>query len=189
MDFIVEHRSSGLDEVALFLAAVGRSAISTVVVVVATLAAAVRRRQWAWGAAVSLAAIGSVALAAVGKALIERPRPPSSQAILVAHGSSMPSSVALLCAGMATAAVLGWEPPAHGRRRVALAWVSVVALVFGAAVVYLGVHWISDVLVGWGLGCAVGAAAVPTGRVASSWLREVAPGLFAAADRFARPER
>ena len=185
LTFIVDHRTPVLDDVALFLMYVGQSWASVVLVILAILLITVRNRQYSWGVGVCVAAIGAVVVAAAGKAIIDEPRPPFELALVAARGSAMPSSVAVLTAAMAVAAVRGWvEPSERGHRRAVLAAVSVVAL-FGGAVLYLGVHWLSDVLVGWALGIAVGLAAVPLGRWGAIGLERLLPSVFAWADRFA----
>lgn len=189
MRFIVDHRTPVLDDVALVLMHVGQSDISSVVVVLATLAVTVRTRRWSWGIGVCIAAVGALVVAKVGKLLIQRPRPPVADAMVVAHGWSMPSSVAVLCAAMAVAAVVGWtDPQPGGRRRGAIA-VTVLALIFGWAVMYLGAHWLTDVLVGWALGALVGLAAVPLGRWVATLLQRWVPGIFRWLDRFGQPVR
>ena len=104
---------------------------------------------------------------------------------MAARGSALPSSVAVLSAAMAMAAVVGWEQPRPGGRRLAAIVATSVVVLFGAAVIYLGVHWTTDVLVGWTLGALVGLAAVPAGRVLAGWLQRIAPNLFAFFDRYA----
>ena len=184
-NWIEAHRTPWLNDLARFLMHVGQSEIAPIVVLAATLLVAVRWRQWAWGAAVAIAAVTATIVAAVAKAVIDRSRPPLSLAMVVAPGSSMPSSVALLCAAMGVAAVFGWERPTPAGRRRAVVVVSAVVLLFGAAVVYLGAHWTSDVLVGWAAGIVVGAVSIPLGRVTAAVVQGWLPGAFAWADRYA----
>ncbi len=58
--------------------------------------------------------------------------------------------MALVVAGSWSAAAL---------RRTTVALLACGAVLVGAAMVYLGAHWLTDVLAGWGLGAAVGAIA------------------------------
>ncbi|NEK84273.1 phosphatase PAP2 family protein [Blastococcus saxobsidens] len=74
-------------------------------------------------------------------------------------GFAMPSSIAALTAEAAVPLIL------YGVRRAdAVGGLVVVVLgtgtaMVGAAMVYLGAHWVSDVFVGWALGAAFGLAA------------------------------
>jgi undecaprenyl-diphosphatase len=187
IQFLISHRLGPLDHLAYAMKGVGESSIVRLEVVALVAVVGVRGRRWAWGLGVALAAGAALVVADVAKAVVDRPRPPEHLALVPAPGSSMPSSVALLCAAMGMAAVAGWDRRGRPRRwDAALAVASVVAA-FGWAVVYLGVHWPSDVLVGWAMGAVVGVAAVAVGR----WLVAVGlgawPGLFAELDRWARP--
>ncbi|MFN8018573.1 MAG: phosphatase PAP2 family protein [Acidimicrobiales bacterium] len=164
LDWIVAHRTAWLDHVAFALKDIGQSPVSDVAVVLGTLIATVRRRQWAWGLGMCLAAVGALVVSALGKAIVARPRPPLEDALLKAHGWSMPSSVALLCAALGVALIAGWDTGGRPHRRSSIAVVVAIAAVYGWAVVYLGAHWVSDVLVGWALGIAVGAASVVVAR-------------------------
>ena len=106
-------------------------------------------------AAVALALVASLLL----KDLFTRARPQPPLALVYARGWTMPSTDAAITAA-ATAALV-----AAGRwsGRLKSVWVSAVATVFcivvGGSVIYLGAHWLSDVLVGWLLGAAIGIAA------------------------------
>ncbi len=163
--FIVDHRTPLLDDIALFLMRVGQSKVSFFVVIGLTVWWTLRHRAWAWGVGVSLAAVGAVLLAAVLKAIIERPRPPLESSLTEALGWSMPSSVALLCAAMGVAVVVGWRHRTGRGRALAVAVIGSLLLVFSAAVLYLGAHWATDVLAGWVLGVLVGLASLPFGRL------------------------
>jgi undecaprenyl-diphosphatase len=100
------------------------------------------------------------------KGLVARVRPPASLALLAQPGSSsFPSGHAL--AGVllfgTLALMLAASPPRRPLRLWAAAGVALVGLAIGASRVYLGVHYMSDVLGSWLLGTtmlSVWAAAV-----------------------------
>ena len=164
LTWVVDHRTPWLDHLAFFLKDVGQSPVSVVAVAMATLIATFRTRQWAWGLGMVLAASGAIVASALAKAIVQRPRPPVDDALVVAHGWSMPSSVAMLCAALGVALVAGWDTGGRPHQRSSIAIVVGVAALFGWAVVYLGAHWASDVIVGWALGAAIGAASVAVAR-------------------------
>jgi undecaprenyl-diphosphatase len=86
------------------------------------------------------------------KPAIDRPRPPRDLALYDTYESAMPSSHALITAAIVVAVVMAdWWTSERLRRIVLVAGV-VGCFVVGAAMVYLGVHWVTDVLVGWVLG-------------------------------------
>jgi undecaprenyl-diphosphatase len=131
-----------------------------------TLAVAVwlawRRGQW-WSA---LWLLGVVAVAAAAqqvlKAVVARPRPVWPDPVDHAHYAAFPSGHAMtatVCCGL-----LLWVLYRHGpgprawRAAVTVAAVSVVGV--GLTRVWLGVHWLSDVVGGWLLGALTLAAAV-----------------------------
>jgi len=96
------------------------------------------------------------AIATALKSLVDRPRPPADLALVVPSGSSMPSTVAALTAGIAVALV--WAPRwPRSLRRVVAVLLALLVVLIGAAMVYLGAHWASDVLVGWVIGALIAA--------------------------------
>lgn len=187
LQFIVMHRRWSIDEVTLAMKEVGESSMARLVVIALVLAIAVRGRRWAWGVAVSLAACAAIVVADVAKAMIGRPRPPEHLAMVPLSGTAMPSSVSLLCAAMGVAVVVGWDRRGRPRRWGAVAAVAAVVGAFGFAVVYLGAHWPSDVLVGWAMGAIVGVVAVVVSVPLVAGARRLWPWLFDELERWARP--
>jgi undecaprenyl-diphosphatase len=117
-------------------------------------------------AAVLLAlAIGASDLLSVRlvKHAVARTRPCKVDPEHVAHplgcgaGTSFPSTHASNSA--AAAAVFAWGAP-----RLSAVGIG-VALLVGVSRVYLGVHWPTDVIAGWALGAALGAALVALSRL------------------------
>ncbi|MBN3931367.1 phosphatase PAP2 family protein [Streptomyces verrucosisporus] len=116
------------------------------------------RRPALW---LSAAAIAGTVLQQVLKALFDRDRPRWSDPVDSASFAALPSGHAMTAA--LTCGLLLWL--AHLRQagrpvRLAVVWMGAVSVAgVGFTRVYLGVHWPTDVVVGWLLGFAVAAAA------------------------------
>ncbi len=112
------------------------------------------RRRWIQLTAYSLTIITSELCIGPLKSLIDRPRPPAP---LVSTGSaSFPSGHAIAAAVSAAGIVIALIPP--GRKR--LKWeiyAGLITFVMAMSRVYLGVHWLTDVVAGSliGLGLAL----------------------------------
>ena len=122
---------------------------------IAALTATARRREAVFlFAAMTAALLLDIAL----KLAFARSRPPLDQALVQAGGYSMPSGHSMSSATFALALiVIAWPT----RWRVpATVLAATFALLMGVSRIYLGVHWLTDVLAGWAM-----AAAVVTGTM------------------------
>jgi membrane-associated phospholipid phosphatase len=124
---------------------------------------------WGRRARAALVALGLLigwAISEGAKAGVGRSRPPAADALIALPGSaSMPSGHALttlVFLGVLVYVAFRWRGGgglASAGRGAGLAWgallvATVVAVLIGVSRVYLGVHWLSDVLGGWCLGGA-----------------------------------
>ncbi len=93
------------------------------------------------------------------KQAFQRPRPSLFHEIATLHSYSFPSGHAMASAAVygSVATVLARAYPAQ-RRAILLGACSLVLLI-GLSRVYLGVHWITDVLAGWAAGAFIALAA------------------------------
>jgi membrane-associated phospholipid phosphatase len=97
--------------------------------------------------------LGAVLLHALVVELMRRPRPPAPQALVHAPGWGYPS-------GHTTQAVAAWRMLlvllARGRgpgtRALLILGVTAIVLLVGSSRIYLGAHWLTDVLGGAALG-------------------------------------
>jgi undecaprenyl-diphosphatase len=150
-----DHRVDVLDDVAVWL--VSASALLGLMSAAAVVWVCVALWFGGWRpmitAVLVLAAVTS--LTAWLKPVIDRPRPPADLALTQVTSSSMPSTVAIITSSIVVAIVMtDWWVSDSLRRAVAILG-AVGCLVIGAAMLYMGVHWLSDVLVGWGLGSSL----------------------------------
>ena len=125
------------------------------------------RRLATW--AVTTAVIGGV-LGVVLKLLVERSRPAFPEPVASASGFSFPSGHslnAMLCVGIL---ILIFLPVlSRGRRIVAYLIGAALVLLTGYDRIALGVHYVSDVVAGWGVALAVLAGTTGAFEV---WRRE-----------------
>ena len=117
-------------------------------------------RHWHGALAVGLSIGVTEFLVAAVKHAVERPRPPSDQALAHAADFSFPSGHAA-----ATTAVFGllvWLALRHlhgATRTAAVIAGAAVILGVGLSRIYLGVHYPTDVAAGWLVGAAIATAA------------------------------
>jgi undecaprenyl-diphosphatase len=113
------------------------------------------RRQWLSLSAFVLAIVLSEAMIGPMKALYDRARPPDG--LVETSGASFPSGHATSTAVTAVGLVIVLLPPGHKRwvweRRAAI-YASLMAL----SRVYLGAHWLSDVVAGALIGAGIAIA-------------------------------
>ncbi len=153
--FVEAHRTAALTTFFTAYTGLGQWLVLTAatVAVIAALAWRARRRDAVFLLIVMSA---SLLLNQTLKHLFERVRPPAESAILSVNGYAFPSGHAMSSATFALAlAVIAWRTrwrwPAAGLA-------AIFALLMGLSRVYLGVHWLTDVLAGWVLAVAVVAA-------------------------------
>ena len=182
--WVLEHRLGWLDHVMQVATWLGSNAVLIPLLLLAGLALCRVRRTWvplAWITIVYGAAL--LARAVVGVA-VHRPRPPAADWLAAASGWSYPSGHTLQAATAYAVLVVLLSPRRTGRTRALLAGgAALVVTVVAASRVYLGVHWLTDVL-----GSAtLGVALLCWWWVARAWLRS-GPAADAMADAMAPPE-
>ena len=129
---------------------------------------AVRRRSWAPVILLPAAAFGSLLMTVAGKDAIGRLRPPLELAVPPYESSpSFPSGHSLNA--LVIAGVVAYLLVVRQRRKRTRALTVVLATLFavsmGISRVYLGHHWLTDVLVAWTLGTAWLAVVITAHRL------------------------
>lgn len=155
-DFVVRHRVGWLTDALRVLTWLGAAPVLALVVVAIGAVVVWRRRAWLDWSLLAVAWLLAVGAKDLGKELVGRPRPPASLAVGSSTGFAFPSghaadSLAVFAMGALILSV-GLD------RRMALtvwAGAAAVVLVVGASRVYLGEHWLTDVLGGWALAGAI----------------------------------
>lgn len=193
LDAMVSIREPWLNTIVGGFTHVGGTILSPIL---ATIIVVVMCRLWRTWLPLTLmlaAGLGSIAVTVVGKNYIDRVRPPHEFAIAPFENSpSFPSGHSLnavVIAGVVT--YLLWRRLETRRARVVAVVLAVIyAVAMGLSRVYLGHHWLTDVMTGWLLGGAWLALVITTHLVSSAFLarRREAAAISAPPSADADPE-
>lgn len=160
--WVVDRRTPWLTQVLQVVTALGSAWFLILLLVVVTIVLVAGRHSWSVVALPIVSAAGAAILVTTIKLLIARPRPTLGAVVATADGFAFPSGHS--AQAVATYGVLAWLV-AHlaARRTVRVgAWLSGVVLIglIGFSRLYLGVHWLSDVIGGYIIGAAWAVVAV-----------------------------
>jgi membrane-associated phospholipid phosphatase len=151
--WVVAHRTGWLTDI--FRVVTWLASIVVIIPVALIVAVFFAWRQHQWGPLVLMTAAiaGAAASYTLIKALVGRPRPPP--AIWIGHfsGAAFPSGHATQSVACYATLALILGVGRSARAKAAL-WAAAVliALIVGASRIYLGAHWLTDVLGGFALG-------------------------------------
>ncbi|TMD09499.1 MAG: phosphatase PAP2 family protein [Chloroflexi bacterium] len=151
--WVVAHRTGWLTSTMKIVTSLGSLAVIAPLLLTTVVVLIGRRRDWRRAALLVTTFAGVAGLYDLVKLVVERSRPPATLWIGHYSGTAFPS-------GHATQAVAFYGVLAivlsSGRsfRARALLWFSaaLVAIIVGASRIYLGAHWLTDVLAGYALG-------------------------------------
>jgi membrane-associated phospholipid phosphatase len=163
-------RSPGLTPAVRLLSDLGTTPYRTVLAAAVAVPLALRWGTWRPAADAALVVAVAPAVSASTKRLVDRPRPPAAEALEHPLDPSFPSGHATASAALATGlAVLAVAALRSSWARVAaVAAAGTFALVVGLTRIYLGAHWLTDVLAGW---CTGAAVALVLAAAVQPWLR------------------
>ena len=153
--WMVAHRAAWLTSVLRVITWLGSTAVIIPLGVIAGVFFVLRRRQWQPLALLAAAVAGAVSLYDIVKPLIGRPRPPP--AIWIGHfsGAAFPSGhAAQSVAFYAMLAIVLGAGRSPRAKTVLWSAAALVALAVGGSRIYLGAHWLTDVLGGYALGAS-----------------------------------
>lgn len=150
-------RSPALDAAATAYTDLGGGIGMPILAVIATAVLVLRRRSWTPAILIVTAAAGSLSMTIAGKQLFGRARPPLSDAVPpYEYSPSFPSGHSLN--SFVIAGIIAYVIILRFRSRRARAWTvtaaALFALTIGLSRVFLGHHWLTDVLAAWTLGAA-----------------------------------
>lgn len=150
-------RSPALDTITTAYTNIGGTVGMPIIAVGIMIFLAVKRKSWTPVILMLAAGLGSLLMTVLGKPLFGRTRPDLSDAIPpFEHSASFPSGHSLnsiVIAGIVAYLVILRVKTAKGRF-ITIALATVFALTMGLSRVYLGHHWLTDVLAAWALGIA-----------------------------------
>jgi membrane-associated phospholipid phosphatase len=149
------HETGFATDVVSAVTQLGGATVLLVITLAASLALVLARR-FAHAALMGAALAGGEALNMALKAAFERPRPSFSDPIATASGFSFPSGHAMVSLTVygALAFVIVATTKSRRARVLVLATAAALVLAIGFSRLYLGVHYVSDVLAAYGAGVA-----------------------------------
>jgi membrane-associated phospholipid phosphatase len=170
LDAAITLRSPGLDSAVTAFTDVGGPVGMPILALVAVAVLTWRRRRWTPIVLTLIAAAGSLAMTIVGKGFVDRARPPADLAVPPLEVSaSFPSGHTLNATVLTTVIVylILIETTAAWQRALTITLGTLFVLAMGLSRVFLGHHWLTDVLAGWLIGLAWALAVITAHRL---WL-------------------
>jgi membrane-associated phospholipid phosphatase len=166
--WVVDHRIGWLTAFMRRVTWLGSTAVIVSALALVSAFYLLRRRDWRPGAKLAASVGGAIALYEIVKPIVDRPRPAPVIWIGKYSGGAFPSGHATQAVAFYAMLALVLSAGRSVKAR-ALLWsvAAVMAALVGASRLYLGAHWLSDVLGGYALGAAWVALVVAVALVAS----------------------
>jgi membrane-associated phospholipid phosphatase len=157
LNAIMAIRSPGADAVVTAFTNLAGTVGMPVIAVAALVILSIRRRSWTPTVLILAAGVGSLLMTVAGKLLIGRDRPPIADAVPPYEVSaSFPSGHTLNAVAIlgVIAYLLILRRHTAWSRVLIVATAVLASVLVAASRVYLGHHWVTDVVAGWALGAA-----------------------------------
>jgi undecaprenyl-diphosphatase len=156
LELALRHRTPLLNDVFEVITTFGSFVVLVPVVIVVGLACLRRAGDRLALAFLLLAYAGMAVLVPIIKSWVGRARPPTALAVHTYGFYAFPSGHAAQAAAVWGAVAVVIARALHSRRAAVAVWTAAVTvtLLVGVSRVYLGAHWLTDVLAGWTLGAA-----------------------------------
>lgn len=177
LDLALQWRSPGLDQAVTLFTEVGGPIGMPILATTLALTLAALHRAWMPIVITLVAAAGALAMTLVGKGMVGRARPPLEYAVPPYEASpSFPSGHTLNATVLTTIVVylVLLLTTAAWQRVTAVVVGTLFVLAMGASRVFLGHHWLTDVLAAWAIGLAWALAVITAHRLLVT-LRRAAP--------------
>ncbi len=174
LDAMVASRTGWLNTLIGGYTQIGGPIVSPIIATIVVIVMCLLWRSWLPATLMVAAAIGSLTVTFVGKDIIDRVRPAHQFAIAPYESTpSFPSGHALnaVVVGGIIAYLLYRHFESRGTRIIIVVLAITYAVTMGASRVYLGHHWLTDVITGWLLGGAWLALVITTHVVVAAVLQ------------------
>jgi len=147
--------SPAVEAAVTHISALGSGAVTTLVVVIATLFFALAGR-WRYALLMIACAVGTLVWMSLLKGLYERPRPTVVTQFDPPGGLSFPSGHSMISAALylTLGVLIARALPTRRLRVFAVTTGAFLTMIIGVSRLYLGVHYPTDVLAGWTAGAA-----------------------------------
>jgi undecaprenyl-diphosphatase len=178
LDLALQWRESGLDQAVTLFTDIGGPIGMPVVATVVAVTLAALQRAWTPIVVTVMAAAGSVLMTLAGKSLVGRTRPALEFAVPPYESSpSFPSGHTLNATVLTTVIVylVLLRTTATWQRVVTITLGALFVLAMGLSRVFLGHHWLTDVLAAWAIGLAWALAVITAHRLLVTFRRAARP--------------